>query len=105
MDGRAHRARLLVELFPRQRILVLIHNTPVAAHTRLDTATGLEAGIVLLVGVEGLLGLDTAPAGHAPEREGQLCKLYMAMTRAGQHLVLLSCQRLAAPLECLFEQA
>jgi hypothetical protein len=71
----------------------------------LDTATGLEAGIVLLVGVEGLLGLDVAPAGHAAEREDQLRKLYMAMTRAGQHLVLLSCQRLPAPLECLFEQA
>ena len=80
----------------------------------LDTATGLEAAVVLLVGVEGLLGLDAPPgaggadaagAQGAAEQEDQLRKLYMAMTRAGRHLVLLSCRRLPESLEALFEQA
>ncbi|MBY0239222.1 MAG: DUF2075 domain-containing protein [Burkholderiaceae bacterium] len=60
------------------------------AHVRLanlDTATGLEAGVVFLIGAEKLLALSRLPA---PEREEHARKLYMAMTRAGARLVVLA---------------
>ncbi|HYE71371.1 MAG TPA: hypothetical protein VD932_07620, partial [Aquabacterium sp.] len=70
----------------------------------LDTATGLEAGIVILVGMEPLLDFGPRSDERAPEREEGLRKLYMAMTRAGQRLVLLSCRPLPPDVERLFEQ-
>jgi superfamily I DNA/RNA helicase len=71
-----------------------------------DTATGLEAANVILLGVEDLLA-DWAPTPHPlPAREEgpeNTRKLYMALTRAGQRLVLLSSRRLPAPIERLFQ--
>lgn len=75
----------------------------------LETATGLEGGIVFLVGVETLFGqgshaLISEEESHA-EREENARKLYMAMTRAGQRLVLIASQRLPAAIERLFAVA
>lgn len=63
----------------------------------LDTATGLEAGVVFLIGVENLLveaGEIRSDDTDLTGREERTRKLYMAMTRAGWYLVLLSSQRL-----------
>jgi hypothetical protein len=66
----------------------------------LETATGLEAGVVFLIGMENLfsngktLGFDEATQGVMTEEKAR--KLYMAMTRAGQRLVLLSSQPVPA---------
>jgi superfamily I DNA/RNA helicase len=73
----------------------------------LDTATGLEGCNVLLIGVEDLffsgrvagLGDDE----QAERRDENARKLYMAMTRAGQRLVVVSAQRLPHEMEALFE--
>jgi superfamily I DNA/RNA helicase len=59
----------------------------------LDTATGLEAPIVFLLGAESLL--SAASAGQDEEdtsarREEQARKLYMAMTRAAERLVVIT---------------
>lgn len=74
----------------------------------LDTATGLEAGIVFLVGLENLLYDDEAFGRRINEEsaagEEKARKLYMAMTRAGKHLILLSSQKLAASLEGVFDE-
>lgn len=64
----------------------------------LDTATGLEAGAVFLIGVENLF-IDASASGldddaSWADREERFRKLYMAMTRAGWYLVLISCERL-----------
>lgn len=72
----------------------------------LETATGLEAGVVFLIGMENLLtdgeipGLDQEEQAAVAEEHAR--KLYMAMTRAGQRLVLLSSQRLPAFIEDSF---
>ena len=75
----------------------------------LETATGLEGGIVFLVGVEALFGQGLHPSLSEEERhaarEENARKLYMAMTRAGQRLVLISSQRLPAAIERLFAVA
>jgi hypothetical protein len=63
----------------------------------LDTATGLEGIVVFLIGIESLFADD----GASDER---LRKLYMAMTRAGQKLVLLSSRRLPEAIEALFDR-
>ncbi|MDR2688987.1 MAG: hypothetical protein LBB76_04435 [Azoarcus sp.] len=66
----------------------------------LESATGLEAGMVFLVGMEHLFsddripGLDETARGVMAEEKAR--KLYMAMTRAGQGLVLLSSQPVPA---------
>ncbi len=69
-----------------------------------DSATGLEADIVFLIGVDSLLRacavLDNADA----HREENTRKLYMAMTRAAQRLVVLASQRLPPDVERLFER-
>jgi hypothetical protein len=74
----------------------------------LETATGLEAGVVFLIGMENLLsGSDTPSLGkevQAAEVEENARKLYMAMTRAGQYLILLSSQRVPAFIEDSFTQ-
>jgi superfamily I DNA/RNA helicase len=67
----------------------------------LDTATGLEASIVFLIGVENLFDVEEDDV----RREDKARKLYMAMTRAGQRLVLLSSRRLPQAMEALFERA
>ena len=72
-----------------------------------DTATGLEAAHVFLLGVEHLF-LDALIPGitddeYAASYEARARKLYMAMTRAGQRLVVISSQRLPKAMEQLFE--
>ena len=72
----------------------------------LDTATGLEGSIVFLIGVEDLFFKGTV-AGlgeeeQAERREENARKLYMAMTRAGQRLVVVSAEELPQELEALF---
>ncbi len=69
-----------------------------------DTATGLEAAVVFLVGMEPLFrDASTGADPSAGLREDHARKLYMAMTRAGQRLVLLSSQRLPHAVERWFE--
>jgi hypothetical protein len=73
----------------------------------LDTATGLEARVVFLLGIEALwfagerMGL--AEEEQAQRREDNARRLYMAMTRAKQRLVLVSSRKLEASMERLFE--
>lgn len=56
-----------------------------------ESATGLEATVVFLVGLEKLLRIIEQKVGiTADELEQNARKLYMAMTRAGQRLVLVS---------------
>jgi hypothetical protein len=68
----------------------------------LDTATGLEGIVVFLIGIEGLFADEAADADE--HRDERLRKLYMAMTRAGQKLVLLSSHRLPEAIEALFDR-
>jgi len=69
-----------------------------------DTATGLEAAAVFLLGVESLLAPEPdAGDTHAGLREEKRRKLYMAMTRAGERLVLVSTRPLPPGLAALFE--
>ena len=73
-----------------------------------DTATGLEGAIVFLLGVEHLfveaLAPDITDDEHAANLEARARKLYMAMTRAGQRLIVISSQRLPPKLVELFDQ-
>jgi superfamily I DNA/RNA helicase len=72
-----------------------------------DTATGLEASIVFLIGMEPQFLLEAlrADAGEAQREslEENARKLYMAMTRAGQRLFVVSSQRIPAAMEALFD--
>lgn len=72
-----------------------------------DTATGMEAGVVFLLGLEDLFSPGEPPGLGAEElvqrRERHARKLYMAMTRAGRHLVLLSTEPLPAAVQGHFE--
>ncbi len=72
-----------------------------------ESATGLEAAIVFLVGVEPLFTRgDVAslrPAGAAQCREEDARMLYMAMTRAGRQLVMVSSRRLPPEIERCFD--
>jgi len=74
----------------------------------LDTATGLEASVVFLIGIEDLFFTGAVPGLDDEEmaalREENARKLYMAMTRAGQRLVVLASQRLVPALEALFDE-
>ena len=81
-------------------------------HLRLayvDTATGLEASVVFLLGIEDLLvgAVDPRLAAEeqAERREAGARKLYMAMTRAAQRLIVISARRLPAAMERLFDLA
>jgi hypothetical protein len=67
----------------------------------LDTATGLEGIVVFLIGIERLFAVE---AGEGERGDERLRKLYMAMTRAGQKLVLLSSRRLPEAVEALFDR-
>ncbi|HUG25964.1 UvrD-helicase domain-containing protein [Piscinibacter sp.] len=75
----------------------------------LDTATGLEGAIVFLIGMEELFSCGrVAGLGdeeQADRREENARKLYMAMTRAGQKLFVVSSQRVSAEMEALFDGA
>ena len=72
----------------------------------LETATGLEGNIVFLVGIEALFrqGSVRTPGKDVQHEQSEESarKLYMAMTRAGQRLVLVASQRLPATVERLF---
>lgn len=72
-----------------------------------DTATGMEAGVVFLLGLEDLWAAGAPPGLNdeelAQRRERQARKLYMAMTRAGRHLVLVSTEPLPAGVQEFFE--
>jgi superfamily I DNA/RNA helicase len=72
--------------------------SPYLRMANLGAATGLEASIVFVLGVDALLSGRT-PEGAGPEeaaalREEDARKLYMAMTRAGQRLVLIAREEL-----------
>jgi superfamily I DNA/RNA helicase len=73
----------------------------------LETATGLEASFVFLVGIEDLFFTGNVPGLDDEEmaelREENARKFYMAMTRAGQKLVVLASQRLPQAMESLFD--
>ncbi|ALH99552.1 DNA helicase II [Pseudomonas sp. FW306-02-F02-AA] len=68
-----------------------------------DTATGLEASVVFLLGFERLLR-DTVQTESVSvdDLEQNARKLYMAMTRAGQRLVLISSTPLPTRIAQLF---
>lgn len=72
-----------------------------------ETATGLEASVVFLVGLENLLSPgrlpDVSEDAHAQIQEEHARKLYMAMTRAGQRLILVTAERLADAIEHVFQ--
>jgi superfamily I DNA/RNA helicase len=63
----------------------------------LETATGLEGGVVFLLGMESLL-----VPGETAAREADARKLYMAMTRASHRLVMLSTEDVAPEAQALF---
>ncbi|GAB2862898.1 hypothetical protein GCM10027277_34370 [Pseudoduganella ginsengisoli] len=67
----------------------------------LDTATGLEAGVVFLIGVEKLLAVGRY-AGVDLEENAR--KLYMAMTRAGLRLVVISSERVQDSIRDAFTE-
>jgi hypothetical protein len=73
----------------------------------LDTATGLEGSLVLMVGIESLFANDSAlgltEEAHAERQEERARKLYMGLTRAGQKLVIVSCQKIPPSIEGLFD--
>ena len=73
----------------------------------LDSATGLEANLVILVGIEPCffqsVRVGLAEDEHLEQHEERARKLYMAMTRAGQKLILVSSQRLPESMAYLFD--
>lgn len=73
----------------------------------LDSATGLEANVVLLVGIEPCffqpIRTGLAEDEYVEQHEERARKLYMAMTRAGQKLILVSSQRLPESMAHLFD--
>jgi superfamily I DNA/RNA helicase len=70
-----------------------------------DTATGLEGAVVFLLGVENLFSADAPDGqqheGDPGEREANARKLYMAITRTGSRLILVSWRRLPPSIERL----
>lgn len=76
------------------------------------TATGLEAGVVFLIGMEALVSAAAQAAwqtqgdqeARAATTEANARKLYMAMTRAGQSLVLLAAQPVAPDIARYFKR-
>jgi hypothetical protein len=74
----------------------------------LETATGLEAAAVFLIGMENLFSdsptPDLGPEEQAIAMEENARKLYMAMTRAGQKLFLLSSQRIPMCIADCFDE-
>lgn len=71
-----------------------------------ESATGLEANVVFLVGLEKLLRIIGQNDGATEdELEQNARKLYMAMTRAGQRLVLISSTPLPGKIAGVFVHA
>lgn len=70
----------------------------------LDSATGLEAHTVLLIGLEHLFDAQRLERASDNDREQNARRLYMAMTRASQRLMLVSSKRLPERMGALFEQ-
>ncbi|MDR2837534.1 MAG: DEAD/DEAH box helicase family protein [Azonexus sp.] len=72
----------------------------------LDTATGLEAGVVFLLGIENLFFHANTPVKNndeqAARQEENIRKLYMAMTRAARQLILISSEKIPANIEAVF---
>jgi len=70
-----------------------------------DTVTGLEAPIVFLVGIDDIFAdlRDATPRSPGIEDKARL--LYMAMTRAGSHLILIASQRIPVPFDRIFRNA
>jgi len=75
---------------------------------RLDTATGLEAHVVFLIGLESLIsrGLSStlSNSGKTKDLEQSARKLYMAMTRAGHRLILINSESVPEKFASLFSQ-
>lgn len=79
------------------------HNDSLRIAT-VESATGLEASVVFLVGLEKLLrNIVQSENVTADELEQNARKLYMAMTRAGQKLVLISSTALPEKIVGLFD--
>jgi len=73
----------------------------------INSCTGMESAVVFVVGAGDLLA-TTTNIEHSTEERGRLQdelarKLYVAMTRAGQKLVLVSTEKLPAHVEQYFE--
>jgi len=70
-----------------------------------DSATGLEARLVFLLGFENIWGRLT-PSGTPDEDEGDheeaIRKMYMAMTRASSQLVLIAYEQVPPALKDIF---
>jgi superfamily I DNA/RNA helicase len=64
---------------------------------------------LFLIGVDRLFrpadGFAISHAEAADRREDHARRLYMAMTRAAQRLVLIACERLPLEIEALFDIA
>ena len=74
----------------------------------IETATGLEAHAVFIIGIEKLFACLANPADDEDvqaEIEGAARKLYMAMTRAGHRLVVVASEPLPMDLARLFQVA
>ncbi len=60
----------------------------------LNAGTGLEASIVFLLGIDNLLEKEQSPTLHEDEKQElqqtHTQQIYMAITRAGQRLVIFS---------------
>ncbi|MEO0442331.1 MAG: UvrD-helicase domain-containing protein [Pseudomonadota bacterium] len=73
----------------------------------INSCTGMEAGIVFVLGVGDLLNqannLDLNSEEQAISHQQSTRKLYVAMTRAGQKLVLFSTAKLPANVESLMQ--
>ena len=71
----------------------------------INSCTGMEAGIVFVLGIGPLLdkmnNLDLNPDEAAIIQQESIRKLYVAMTRAGQKLVLFSTHRFPEEVEVL----
>ena len=73
----------------------------------INSCTGMESGVTFVIGVGPLLNRENSLDLEADEREivrhESLRKLYVAMTRAGQKLVLLSTKKLPDKVETLVD--
>lgn len=69
----------------------------------INSCTGMESGVIFVLGVGGLLdkenNLDLKDEEKTAAREESTRKLYVAMTRAGQKLVLFSTEKLPGSVE------
>ena len=71
-----------------------------------ESATGLEAPAVFIIGIEGLFARLASPPADEDEQaeiEGAARKLYMAMTRAGHRLVVVVSEPLPPDLAAFFK--